>query len=349
MAEVKTTLFDATVAVTGGTGLLGSRLIASLLGAGAREVVVLLRKESNTDKLYSFLREKGLDPEVSGLRIAKFNMENPFEWARNLQGVDVVFHCAAVVAIGGVEASEIIAANRNLTARVVDGCLEAGVEKLVHVSSIATLGGARNRGRLVNENMRLDSFSESSAYTVSKFFAENQVLRARAMGLKTIIVHPAVILGLAPESAPTGSSAIIPQAISKGLFYTTGVMGYVDVNDVVRAMVMLADQCAAVGQNYILCAENIGYKQLMSTSRRAAGRSQAKIRVSRGFLKLVSHAERFFSSIFGFKPVITSDIVRNMTSKYLYDGSKIVRDFDFAYTPIDQTIEQVAKEYLTRK
>ncbi len=347
MAEIKS--FEGKIAITGATGLLGGYLVADLLENHDNPIVILLRRESSPQKLYSFLEYRGVKAaDMARLEIVQFNMSNPFEWSSRLQNIDTVFHCAAVVAIGGIEASEIIYANTELTSKLVDGCLASGVKLLVHVSSIATLGGARHRGRMVNENMRLDNFSSCSAYTISKFFAENQVLRARALGLNTIIVHPAIILGSSNvESA--GSSSIAAQAIKKGIFYTQGVMGYVDVCDISRAMIMLAQSPKALSKNYLLCADNISYKTIISSIRKAANKFAPLAGVGYKTLLFVSQVESLYCKIAGRKAVITKDIARNMSSKHYYDGSKISREFGFEYTPISQTLEHITKEYLSKK
>lgn len=343
MAEVEKNL--KSIAITGATGLLGSYLVAELIEGGYSSITLLLRRESQVDKLYSFLRWRGVNQrDIEALKVLKFNMANPFEWSRNLKDIDTLYHCAATVAIGGVDPQQIIAQNRELTLRVVDGAIDAGVSLLVHVSSIATLGSSKGRSLVVNERMRIDNFKECSAYSVSKFYAENQVLRGAVAGLKSIIVHPAVILG-ASNVHTSSSATIIPRAMGCGLFYTTGVVGYVDVKDVVRAMVMLSSQAEAVGNRYLLSSASISYKELISSARRSAGARAPLFEVGRRRLKVL----KSLLDAVGVKLGLTSDLVRNLTSKTYYDGTLIVREFGFDYTPIEQTIDRVVQESILIK
>lgn len=174
------------------------------------------------------------------------------------------------------------------------------------------------------------------------------MLRARAMGLNTIIVHPAVILG--STNAKTSGSASIPaQAIKKGLFYTSGVMGYVDVMDVARAMILLSEKPDAISNNYILCAGNLSYKALICAIRNGANKSKPLGEIGYKTLMAVSKIEGFISKVTGHRVVITKEIVRNMTSEYRYDGSKIMCEFNFVYTPIFQTLDRIGKEYISKK
>ncbi|MFI3265996.1 MAG: NAD-dependent epimerase/dehydratase family protein [Rikenellaceae bacterium] len=333
------------IAVTGSTGLLGSYLIKELVSCGQHNIRVLLRSESNPQKLFSFLEHHNI--KAQGIEVVQFNMSNPFEWADKLKGVKTLYHCAAVVAIGGIDPQEIITVNRELTAKVVDGCIASGVDLLVHVSSIATLGGSKNKGIMVNENMHLDNFANCSAYTISKFFAENQVKRGAIFGLKTIIVHPAIILG-SSSAESSGSASIASQAINKGVFYTQGVIGYVDVVDVARAMVMLSSQDKAVNKSYLLCSENASYKHIIETIRKVAKKPAPICGVGYKMLSAIASMGKLWEKISGTKAVITKDIARNMCTKSYYDGSLISREFNFSYTPLDQTLERITKEYLLK-
>src|SRR6185437_1228576 len=122
------------------------------------------------------------------------------------------------------------------TSNVVNACIDAGVEKLVHVSSVAALGRIR-KGETVTEKMNWTEETSNSIYGKSKYLGELEVWRGIGEGLKAVIVNPTVIFG--GDNWDTGSSAIFKTAYNEFKWYTEGVSGFVDAQDVARAMILL--------------------------------------------------------------------------------------------------------------
>ena len=134
------TLTGKRIVVTGGTGLVGSHLVAELLRQDCR-VRLLVREGSRFDRLDATLQRMGTAVEAGRLERYEAALNNPLELADALRGADVVFHCAARVSFDPQEEGDIVAANTEIATQVADACLECGVGLLVYVSSIAALGG----------------------------------------------------------------------------------------------------------------------------------------------------------------------------------------------------------------
>src|SRR5690606_35733377 len=119
------------VLVTGATGMIGSVLVRRLVEAG-RDVRILHRPKSrlaDLGEMQSLVdRAVGDVTDAASVRSA-------------MEGVDEVYHVAAVIAYGGKrDWPRLRRVNVEGTANVVNAALDAGVQRVVHTSSIAALG-----------------------------------------------------------------------------------------------------------------------------------------------------------------------------------------------------------------
>lgn len=328
------------IVVTGGTGLLGSNVVAQLLLDGCPQVGVVVRSEKSKEKLFASLLRRGLSDCENRLAFIEADLEDYASTLGALKNISVLYHCAGVVSFDGADGGNVVGANNEMAANVVDAALENGVELLVHVSSIAALGAVPEG--LVTENSEIGSLSGQSAYAKGKLLAENQVWRGVALGLKAIVVCPSVILGAGHWQ---GSSAIF-RTIRKGMpFYPGGATGYVDVEDVARAMVLLAKTPQAAGEKFILSAANLSYREFISKVAQAFGRRTPRIRAGRAMLATASFFSGLGSRLSGRPRAITPSLADTLCCANRYAGGKIVRYADFSYTDLDRTIHRIASEY----
>ena len=196
--------------------------------------------------------------------------------------VGKVYHCAAVVSFDGKNKKELMNANVQGTEYVVNLCLSHKIEKLCHVSSIASLGGSLN-GELIDENSKLTSIKNHSAYSVSKFKSEMEVWRGIQEGLNAVIVNPSVILG--PGFWNSGSGSLFTKAAQGIKYFTLGVTGFVDVRDVVDAMVRLMESDIN-SERFIINSENLSYKDLFDRVAVAMNVAKPKWNATKNMLKM---------------------------------------------------------------
>src|SRR6185295_13337532 len=107
------------------------------------------------------------------------------------QGVEHVYHAAAMVSFDPRDRAALFATNITGTANVVNAALEQGVRRLCHVSSTAAIG-LRMNGALIDEGTPYKQTRETSPYTISKHDAELEVHRGIAEGLDAVLVNPCV-------------------------------------------------------------------------------------------------------------------------------------------------------------
>jgi len=333
--------------VTGGTGLIGSHLLYRLALSG-KKVKALKRSTSNlqqVQKVFSYYAEnaKGLFRQIEwadGDILDYYTLENL------LKGVDEVYHCAAIVSFNPKERTQMTRNNVEGTANLVNAALENGVKKFCHVSSVAALGKAEN-GYLVDESTNWVPSKKISGYSESKFFSETEIWRGIEEGLDAIIVNPSIVLG--PANWNSGSSQIFKTVWNGMKFYTRGITGYVDVNDLVEAIVQLMDDenfQKHKNQRFLLNAENLSYQDVFSQIADVFGRTRPKYHASPFLLGFVWRAAALYSWLSRKPSAITRETASSSANIRKFDGSKITRKLDFNYRPVSQSIQQTSNFFL---
>lgn len=322
--------------VTGAAGLVGSEVVRQLTARGV-DVVCAVRGKAAQDRLE---RRLGV-----AARCEYVDLED-FQQVRSLiQRVEpqVVFHTAAKVAIGDSVADasgqRMIEGNQDMTHFVCEAMLEQGQGLLVHVSSIAALG---TEAELIDETTPFTDFDGASAYTRSKFLCQQEVARAGKLGLRTVVVCPSVVLGV---GSGVGQLDLLFGWIRRGLAVASrGEMGYVDVRDVARAMIVLSELKAAEGEVFVLNGANLSFAQFVETFGKPWGKGAPKYRVGRGVFRVAGVGCRVWAAVFGGKPLVTRAVADYLCGRARYDGAKISRVVpEFSYTPIADTAHYVAE------
>ena len=108
--------------------------------------------------------------------------------------VSQLYHCAAIVSFNKKNKDKLFKVNIEGTANVVNAALDAGVQKMVHVSSVSALGRIREN-EIVTEEMNWTEESSNSQYGKSKYLGELEVWRSIGEGLQAVIVNPSIIFG----------------------------------------------------------------------------------------------------------------------------------------------------------
>ncbi len=320
--------------VTGGTGLVGSHLLFELAQSG-KKVKALKRKTSDTrlvERLFKYYANgnPGLFEQIEWV---DGDLEDFHEVSNLLQGVNEVYHCAAMVSFNRRDDKTMLRINAEATANLVDASLHAGVEKFCHVSSVAALGGTSDT--YVDERALWGKTKGKNGYAISKFRGEMEVWRGYEMGLKTVIFLPSIIIG---PGKWQGSSGNLLGTLSKGFpFYTTGITGYVDARDVVKCMITGMGK-GLWGRRYVLNSENLSFKELFSMAAQAFGKKPPYISVKpwMGYLALPFIG---LASLFTQKPpTISLSNLRSGYSKTLYSSQLVQNELGVSFIPIAESI-----------
>ncbi len=321
------------ILVTGGTGLLGSKLLKRLIKDGEK-VRAICRKSSRFDQIKE-IKDKIEWVEADVLDVPSLEIA--------MKDIKQVYHCAAMVSFNPSKRKAMYQINIEGTANIVNVALSANIDRLVHVSSIAALGRVKD-GAKIDESTMWEDSSDNSHYSITKYRSEQEVWRGIAEGLNAVIVNPSVILG--EGNWKTDSSSFFAN-VHKGMpFYPVGCNGFVDSQDVVDAMVYLMERGVS-GERFILSAKNIYYKDLFFMMADQFNKKRPSLPLTKIIGALIWRIVSVHSFIMGKTPVITKETVNTISKKYFYDNSKIIAA-GFNFRPPSETIMRCCKAYLNR-
>jgi dihydroflavonol-4-reductase len=243
------------VLVTGATGLLGSNLVQRLCREGLSPRV-LVRRGSDRRAL------EGLEvTEHEGDLMDTRSLEQA------LSGVEAVYHCAGLVRFDPGARSLLHRINAEGTRQVLEAARQAGVRRVVHVSSIATIGYGPLAEPASEESATFRE--DDNPYAQSKIAAEEIARAANGNGLEVIIANPAVVIG-ARDVKPTSGQILLLVARGLARFYPSGGTNYVNASDVADGLVRLMAH-GIPGERYVLGGENLTHRDFLTQCAKACG------------------------------------------------------------------------------
>jgi nucleoside-diphosphate-sugar epimerase len=323
--------------VTGGTGIVGAHVLDALLAQG-RTVRALLRKGSDPSIVKRILQHYHADGAERFDRIewVEGDLFDVGALREAMHDVEHVYHCAALVSFDPRDTERLLRINVEGTANVVNAALEAGVRRLCHVSSTATIGGGLDGGT-GDETKPFVQDNRSSGYAISKADAELEVHRGIAEGLDAVMVNPCVVIG--PGAAGRSSMTMIERIRKGSRFYPGGSNAVVDARDVALAMRRLITE-GKTGERYLLIGEGITYKKLFTLIANRAGKPEPSLRLPAWTLELAWRAESL-RTLFGGRPLNTRNTARTASRTRHYDGSKAERLLGMHFRSAEEAIANV--------
>jgi len=308
--------------VTGGSGLVGSELISQLLAQG--------------NKVTAIYNSTLLSISHSNLISVKCDILDISALEEAMEGVTQLYHCAAIVSFNKKNKNHLFKINIEGTANVVNAALDAGVKKMVHVSSVSALGRLREN-ETVTEEMNWTEESSNSLYGKSKYLGEMEVWRGIGEGLQAVIVNPSLILGSGDWSK--GSSEIFRSAYKEFPWYTEGVTGVIDVKDVARAMILLMNS-EINKERFILNAENLSYKEIFTGIANCFSKKAPHKKVTPVIAAMVWRWEAIKSMFTGKDALVTKETACTALAEVYFDNSKFLKAMPgFQFIPINETIK----------
>lgn len=316
------------ILVTGATGFLGSELVKQLLDSG-ENVRALKRSGSSIPQILQ---------NCESIRWFEADILDYFALEEALDGISQVYHCAALLSFTAEDKKRQLTINKEGTQHIVNLCLDKNIQKLLHVSSVAAVGESKDSSLITEENQwQFDGTQQG--YSVSKYESEMEVWRAMAEGLNAVIVNPSIIIG---KNAATKGSGQIFETARKGIkFYTNGTNGFVDVEDVARAMILLMKSDIS-GERFIINAENRSLKEILTEAAKNFDHTPPAINAKPWMMELAWRGAGLLSLFNGKKYGLTKDTARNAFKKSAYSNAKFGQFFpDFTYKPIKISIKEI--------
>ncbi|HMS52702.1 MAG: NAD-dependent epimerase/dehydratase family protein [Sphingobacteriales bacterium] len=323
--------------VTGGTGLIGANLLA------------LLNAQPNSLPIVALARDPKKVPghllQLSNVKWVEGDILDTECLFNAMRGAKQVYHVGAFVSLARRDRPQMFQINVTGTANVVNAALENGVERMLHVSSIAALGIPKD-GNQITEAFDGD-LERPTWYAHTKLQGELEVWRGIAEGLNAVIVNPCMVLGSNGSDFDRSSPLLFRQTWEGVPFYPKGGTGFIDVRDVANLMLLLM-QSTIVGERYILSAENLSYRHILSLIAQVYGKKPSNRPLTPLLEQLAWRAEGIKSFLTGRAPTLTRETLATTSKNRPCDNSKIKAAFPaFNFTPINETIERVCNEFLT--
>jgi dihydroflavonol-4-reductase len=313
------------VLVTGGTGFVGSQLVAALIRRGD-SVRVLRRASSGLVTLERLPVEHAIG-----------DILDPASVARALVGCDLVFHVAGLSSYWRSRREEIYRVNVEGTRIVMEACLSAGVRRAVHTSSVAAVG-IPAEGTVGDETSTFDELSARFAYADSKHKAEQEVRRAVDRGLAAVIVNPAVVIGAGDQYLIAGQMGL---EIARGrlLAVPPGGVCVADVDAVVEGHIAAAER-GRVGERYILGGENLPYKQMMATIAALTGQPAPRRTFPRQAAPLFGAVVDTLNRLSSRPASVSGEQIRLSARNVFYDSGKAVRELGYPMLPFREAAQK---------
>ena len=317
-----------TVLVTGGSGFVGSAVVRALLERG-EAVRAMTRPTSDLTLL------NGLDIErVHG------DLDDPSSLRAAVKDCRALFHVAADYRLWVPKPDAIYRTNVEGTKTLMQAATEAGVERIVYTSSVATLG-------LTGDARPADETTPSSIedmighYKRSKFLAERavQALIDRE-GLPAVIVNPSAPIGPRDiKPTPTGRLVLDVAGGKLPAFVDTG-LNVVHVEDVAEGHLLALDR-GRIGERYILGGENLHLGEITSAIAALAGVKAPSIRLPIGPLLPVAHVIEALWRINGktTEPRITVDGLRMAKKLMFFSSAKAERELGYHARPANDAFK----------
>src|ERR1700724_1349363 len=314
-----------TTLVTGAAGFLGSHVARQLVARG-EDVRVLVRASSSNRAISDLSLEY-----VTG------DLRDQSSLARAMSGVQRVFHVAADYRLWSKHPQDIYDSNVGGTKNLLAAARQAGVEKLIYTSTVATI--AVDRPELPNEftDSKLDEMV--GHYKRSKWLAEQEVLQAAKEGLPVLVAMPTTPVG--PwDWKPTPTGKIIVDFLNGKMpgYVETG-LNFVGVEECAAGHLLVSEK-GKVGERYLLGAENLTLKQVLDTLAKITGLSAPKHKIPHGLALTAAYASTIFSRLTFREPGIPVEGVKIARHKMFVDCSRAQRELGFRPGPVAAALER---------
>ena len=329
------------ILVTGGTGLVGSHLLYHLCLQNDA-IRAIYRTASSLEKVKNVFSYYTDDTTLLD-KIEWFlaDITDVPAMIPAFTNVKHVYHCAAFISFNPKDYRQMRKVNIHGTAIIVNLCIDAKIDKLCFVSSIAAVGNSLN-SNISTEEDEWNKELDNSGYSITKFGAEMEVWRASQEGVDVVIVNPGVILGSGFWNA--GSGKLFSQVYNGFQFYTEGVTGFISVQDVVKPMILLMNSTVK-NERFILVSENKSFKEIFFLIADGFGKKRPSIKIKPWQTNIFWRVAWLISKITGKEPLISKYSAKSAHSISEYSSEKVQNTLNFKFENIEKSIIDICKNY----
>jgi dihydroflavonol-4-reductase len=317
---------DGPTLLTGATGFVGSA-VARVLAARGHRLRLLVRATSDRRNL------AGVEAEL-----ALGDLTDAPSLARAVAGCRYVFHVAADYRFWVPDPDAMLRANVDGTLAMMRAAQAAGVERIVHCSSVAALGWAQ-QGQLADENTPTNEADFIGTYKRSKYLSERAVMDlVRQDNLPVVVVNPAAPVG-PRDIKPTPTGKMIRDAAAGRVpaYIDTG-LNIVHVDDVAEGHVLALER-GRIGERYVLGGENLLLKDILALVANVVGRKPPSIQLPEAVVWPAALFMEGLARLTGIPPMMTRDHIKMARHKMFYSSAKAMNELGYNPRPVRSAIE----------
>ncbi|SDY55789.1 hopanoid-associated sugar epimerase [Nitrosomonas sp. Nm58] len=312
--------------VTGANGFVGSAVIRCLLAAG-HEVRAFVRPGSDQQNLTKLPIEtvEGDLRDVTSLK-------------RAVTGCDSLFHVAADYRLWVPNPAIMYDVNVSGTRALILAGAEAGMNRMVYTSSVATLGLNPN-SLPADEETPSNLASIAGHYKRSKFLAEQTVQElVREHQLPLVTVNPSTPIG-PRDVKPTPTGRIVLDTLHGRMpaYVDTG-LNVAHVDDIAYGH-LLAHQYGKPGERYILGGDNMTLLQILQTIDEITGKPTKRKNIPVKVMLPIAHTMEIVAKITNTEPRATVDSIRMAKKKMFFTSAKAARELGYQSRPAIDAIK----------
>jgi dihydroflavonol-4-reductase len=309
------------VFVTGGTGVIGRALVSGLHERGD-QVIGLARSEASA----AALAERGAE-------VVRGEVYDERTLADGMAGCDLAFNLAGVNSLCVADPQPMRRANVDGAVAAVRAAAQAGVPRLVHTSSAATIGEPTGT---IGDEWTTHRGWYLSTYERTKTEGEHAALAAaREVGQDVVCVNPSSVQG--PGRAGGTGRFLLAFLDGRLKVFVDTHVSLIDIADCVRGH-LLAAECGVAGERYLLSGIRLTMTEALSLAAEVAGVNRRPRLAPRPAATAAASVVEAVFRVRGRQPPVCREMVRTLLHGHRYDGSRAERELGLRYTPVRETI-----------
>lgn len=319
------------ILVTGASGFLGSRLAERLHEVGF-EVRTFGRQAQTPEKLAKL-----------NINHVQGDIFDPEALKSALQGVGAVFHLAGLVSYRRADYDLLYKTNVIGTRNVMKACLDAGVERVINMGSIAGMGIPKP-GAIADESIEYNLKGHGLHYCDTKFEAEQEALRFARQGLPVLSLNPGITFG---EGDTHPHHHTIFRFMHSGwlIGYPTGGVMFSDIEDVVSACLSSLVR-GTPGERYVVGSANKSFQEAADALAAVLGGKKPVLPLPGWLCEGAGLFSESIMPLFKKKPALTWQVAWLSQHKIFFSSDKAINELGLKQTAFEETLKRTAPFYL---
>ena len=322
--------------ITGATGFIGMNL-ANRLAQTDHKMYCLVRKSSRVDKLKQL-----------GATLIEGDVTDKASILEGVKDCDWVVNLANIYSFWEPDRKIYTKVNVKGTQNVMECALEAGVSKVIHVSTLVVYGKPKDCPFTEESEMGTVRFSEYARTKYEGDLIAWELFKKKKLPL--VMLYLGSVLG-AGDPKPTGQW--INNFINRRIparFFENSVLTYVHVRDVAESIVKALEKENNIGEKYLIGKYRLSIREVGELISEISGVPMPKRRLPDSLVMFNAAILTWIANITKKPPALgmSTDQMRTMKQGSQFDGRKSEKELGITYTPIRTATEEAVASFQSR-